>query len=40
MATVFKTAEKAKGSSDNKVKDRRINKQRVMLLASRGIVFR
>ncbi|KAI9266579.1 Brix domain-containing protein [Phascolomyces articulosus] len=40
MATVFKTAEKAKGSSDNKVKDKRINKQRVMLLASRGIVFR
>ncbi|KAI9313874.1 Brix domain-containing protein [Dichotomocladium elegans] len=39
MATVFKAAEKkAKGSS--MIKDKRINKQRVMLLSSRGIVFR
>ncbi|KAI8139221.1 Brix domain-containing protein [Fennellomyces sp. T-0311] len=40
MASVFKAAEKAVGSADKKVKDKRINKQRVMLLASRGIVFR
>lgn len=41
MATVFKAAEKAVNKSDEKkVVDKRINKQRVLLLSSRGTVFR
>ncbi|KAF7721354.1 Ribosome bioproteinsis protein brx1 [Apophysomyces ossiformis] len=41
MSTIFKAAEHAvKGTQENKVKDRRINKQRVMILSSRGITFR
>ncbi|ORZ14646.1 Brix domain-domain-containing protein [Absidia repens] len=41
MSTKFKAAkEVAQGSSEHKVKDKRINKQRVMLLSSRGITYR
>ncbi|KAI9025871.1 Brix domain-containing protein [Phycomyces nitens] len=42
MATVFKAAEKAIAKTDgsSKTKDKRANKQRVMLLSSRGVNFR
>ncbi|CAO3646583.1 unnamed protein product [Cunninghamella blakesleeana] len=41
MSSKFKAAEEiTQKSNDNKVKDKRINKQRVMLLSSRGITYR
>ncbi|KAI8079847.1 Brix domain-containing protein [Halteromyces radiatus] len=41
MSTRFKAAEEAtQRSTDKKIKDKRINKQRVMLLSSRGITYR
>lgn len=41
MSSKFKAAEElAQRSNENKVKDKRINKQRVMLLSSRGITYR
>ncbi|CDS12402.1 hypothetical protein LRAMOSA04596 [Lichtheimia ramosa] len=41
MASVYKSVEKkVNGSSSSGNKDRRINKQRVLMLSSRGIVYR
>lgn len=41
MSTLYKAAELVKTkSNDRKSKDKRINKQRVMMLSSRGVTFR
>lgn len=41
MSTLYKAAELVKTkSNDRKAKDKRINKQRVMMLSSRGVTFR
>ncbi|KAI8987247.1 Brix domain-containing protein [Mycotypha africana] len=41
MSTLFKTAESVKNkTSDKKSKDKRINKQRVLMLSSRGVTSR
>lgn len=41
MSTLYKAAELVKTkANDRKSKDKRINKQRVMMLSSRGVTFR
>ncbi|KAI8993167.1 Brix domain-containing protein [Pilobolus umbonatus] len=41
MSTLYRAAEQAKNkSNEKKVKDKRINKQRVMMLSSRGVTYR